>query len=144
MKNAMDPLNISKVAREAGVRPSAIRYYESIGLLPPAPRLGGWRQFDASAVDYIRVIRSAREMGFTLDEVRLLLHGYPQNTQPTERWAEMAKKKLPELDELMRRAASMKRLLQAGLACGCRRIEDCFLEDCAAEAELPDQAVPTS
>jgi len=140
MNSAVEMLSISRVAREAGVRPSAIRYYESIGLLPPAPRLGGWRQFDTSAIDYVRVIRSARDMGFSLDEIRLLLHGYPQDTAPTERWATMANKKLPELDNLIRRASARKRLLEAGLACGCKRIEDCFLDDCSATTPSSQQA----
>lgn len=134
MNSDMDALNISSVARAAGVRPSAIRYYESIGLLPRAPRMGGWRQYDSEAVDYVRVIRSARDMGFSLEEIRILLHGYPTGTAPTRRWSDLARRKLPELDDLIRRAQAMKRLLEAGLACECRRIEDCFLDDCSGSA----------
>lgn len=134
MNYAMEAMSIGTVARRSGVRPSAIRYYESIGLLPQVPRVGGWRQYGSDAVDYVRVIRSAQELGFALEEIRTLLYGYPENTAPTERWRELALRKLPEIDDLIRRATAMRRLLEAGLSCDCIRIEDCFLEDCSSGA----------
>lgn len=134
MNSAMEAISIGAAARRAGVNSSTIRYYEGIGLLPRAPRVGGWRQFDPVIVDYVRVIRSAQQLGFSLEEIRTLLYGYPEGTAPSERWRAVAVKKLPEIDELIRRAMAMKRLLEAGLNCGCIRIEDCFLDDCSANA----------
>ena len=47
----MVALNIGELARQAGVHTSAIRYYESIGLISPPPRTSGWRKYDPSPVD---------------------------------------------------------------------------------------------
>lgn len=133
--------SIGTAARRAGVRPSAIRYYEDVGLLPPAPRVGGWRQYTDETVDYVRVVRSAQDLGFALDEIRTLLHGYPRNTAPPERWRELAERKLAEVEDLIRRATAMRRLLEAGLNCGCQTMSECFLGDCAATGEQPAHAV---
>src|SRR5687767_4899649 len=54
-------MSIGEVARRAGVEPSAIRYYESLGLLPEPPRAGGKRRYDASVLDWLSLIALARE-----------------------------------------------------------------------------------
>ena len=68
----MPDLSIGEVAGRAGIRPSAIRYYERIGLLPKPRREKGGR-FRRDDVAGLRFIRRARQLGFTLDEVRALL-----------------------------------------------------------------------
>ena len=70
----MPHLSISHVSRQAGLQPSAIRYYERIGLMPKPPRSGGGhRVYGATHVKRLGFIRRARELGFSLDEVRDLL-----------------------------------------------------------------------
>jgi MerR family transcriptional regulator, redox-sensitive transcriptional activator SoxR len=128
----MEPMTIGEVARQVGVRPSAIRYYESLGLLPEPPRTSGWRSFDPAVVSRIQVIRAARDFGFKLEEIRQLLDGFDPATPPPERWRALAREKLPEVEAGLRRATALKRLLQAGMRCQCVRIEDCFLDDCSA------------
>lgn len=128
----MKPLSIGAAARRAGVRPSAIRYYDSLGLLPSSRRASGWREFDEEDVSRLHVIRTARELGFSLDEIRELLDGFSADTPPPERWRAMAAAKLPQVEAAIRRAQQLKRLLQVGMSCGCVRIEDCFLDDCAS------------
>ena len=127
-------LNIGEVARRADLHTSAIRYYESVGLLPPPRRASGWRRYDSAVLDHLQVIRAARELGFTLDEIRTLLHGFPTNTPPPARWRALARRKLPEVEATIKRATAMQRLLQAGLRCECVRIEDCFLDDCSDDS----------
>jgi DNA-binding transcriptional MerR regulator len=78
----MEKLNIGEVARRVGIRQSAIRYYESMDLLSPPARTSGWRSFEPEVVDRLQVIRAAREMGFSLDEIRLLLDGFSPDTPP--------------------------------------------------------------
>lgn len=69
-------LRIGEVAQRAGVSVDTIRYYEKRNLLPRAPRSeGGFRLFSVDAIDRVRFIKQAQEMGFSLDEIRALLFG---------------------------------------------------------------------
>jgi MerR family transcriptional regulator, redox-sensitive transcriptional activator SoxR len=126
----METLGIGELARRTGLRPSAIRYYESLGLVNP-DRRGSWRRFTPDAVEHLQVIRMARALGFSIDEIRTLFNGFSPETPPPERWRQLAHEKLPQLDSLIRHASAMKRMLEVGLSCNCARIEDCFIEDCA-------------
>ena len=71
----MSSLSIGEVARRSGKAASAIRYYESIGLLPAAQREGGRRFFPEETVRMLHVIDTARAAGLTLDEINVLLTG---------------------------------------------------------------------
>jgi len=71
--------------------------------------------------------RLAKQAGFTLAEIRTLLRGFSPRTSPSKRWHVLARKKLPEVEALIARAHTMKRLLEEGLHCGCLRLEDCAL-----------------
>src|SRR5262252_4201275 len=77
----MPQLTISQVARQIRLRPSAIRYYERIGLLPPAQRLGGQRRFDPRVLYRLAIIQRARQLGFTLTEIRQLFFGFRDVTR---------------------------------------------------------------
>ncbi len=67
-------LTIGHVAREAGVNIDTVRYYERAGLLPPPRRrASGYRDYDAEVVPKLRFIRRAKELGFSLDDIRDLL-----------------------------------------------------------------------
>jgi MerR family transcriptional regulator, redox-sensitive transcriptional activator SoxR len=120
-------LTVGELARQAGLRPSAIRYYETAGLLPAPPRVSGWRCYDANARTRLAVIEVAKLAGFTLAEIRILLRGFSPRTSPSARWHKLARQKLPEVENLIARAHAMKRLLEEGLNCGCLRLEDCAL-----------------
>ena len=70
----MAQLTISQVARQIRLRPSAIRYYERIGLVPKPPRSGGGRRlYGPEDVKRLAFVRRSRELGFSLDEIRTLL-----------------------------------------------------------------------
>ena len=118
-------MNIGEVARRAGVRPSALRYYESVGVLPAPGRVNGRRRYGDEVLELLAVVRVARQAGFSVAEVRTLLHGFSEGTAPAERWRWLAREKLPEVEALIERALGMKRLLERGLRCECSRIEDC-------------------
>src|ERR1700677_3973565 len=94
-------LNISDVAGEVGLRPSAIRYYERIGLLPPAERKGKQRRYDTTVLYRLAIIQRARQLGFTLDEIRQLFFGFGSVARASERWQQLCRRKLVELDDLM-------------------------------------------
>jgi Hg(II)-responsive transcriptional regulator len=70
----MKPLSIGEVARQAGVGVETVRFYERQGLLEePERRASGYRQYDGEAVAVLRFIRRAKELGFTLKEIKGLL-----------------------------------------------------------------------
>jgi MerR family redox-sensitive transcriptional activator SoxR len=122
----MAALTIGELARQVGIQSSAIRYYEDIGLMPSPPRIGGWRTYESNMVGRLQVIHTAREMGFSIEEIRTLLDGFPQATVPSERWRNLAEEKLPEIAEIIARATALKDLLEAGLNCTCEDIELCL------------------
>src|SRR5690349_5831998 len=97
-------LTITQVARRAGIRPSAIRYYESIGLLPVPARVHGRRRYDESVSRRLTIIAAAQGMGFTIAEIGVLLHGFDADTPASARWRALAEEKRPHIDALIRRA----------------------------------------
>jgi MerR family redox-sensitive transcriptional activator SoxR len=119
--------SIGEVAERSGLRPSAIRYYERIGLLPKPERTNGWRRYDATVLERLAAIDLAQRAGFSLAEIRTLMTGFSEETPPSERWRRLATKKLPEVEAQIRRAEGMKQLLELGLECDCLRLEDCKL-----------------
>lgn len=123
----MGDMTIGEVARSAGLAPSALRYYERVGILPAPDRISGQRRYDSSVLGRLAVIDVAKQAGFTMNEIRTLLSGFPATTSPSKRWRELAARKLREVDESIRRAKAMKRLLEEGLRCGCLRLEHCDL-----------------
>lgn len=132
----MPLLTISEVAQQVGLQASAIRYYEQIGLLPPAQRMSGQRRYDTTALYRLTIIQRARQLGFTLDEIRRLFFGFRNVTRASERWQALSRKKLAELDGLMEGIKSVRRLLKTMMQdCRCDTLEQCgkgiFRSGCA-------------
>jgi MerR family transcriptional regulator, redox-sensitive transcriptional activator SoxR len=122
----MAQLTISEVACQVGLQASAIRYYEQIGLVPPAERISGQRRYDATALYRLAVIQRARQLGFTLEEVRELFFGFRAVPRASERWRAMSTKKLAELDTLMKETKAMRRLLRKMMdRCHCETLDQC-------------------
>jgi MerR family transcriptional regulator, redox-sensitive transcriptional activator SoxR len=117
----MPQLHISEVARQVGLRPSAIRYYEQIGLLPPTERRGNQRRYDTTILYRLAIIQRARQLGFTLDEIRQLFFGFGPVARASERWQKLLHLKLEELDNLMDSVRAVRRLLK-------KMVEDCHCE----------------
>jgi MerR family redox-sensitive transcriptional activator SoxR len=122
----MEPLSISEVARQVGLRPSAIRYYEQLRILPTARRVSGQRRYDVAVLHQLAVLRRAQQSGFTLDEIRQLFFGFGRSTPISARWNKIAERKLLELDARMKEIQSMKDLLR-GLqsCCRCETVDQC-------------------
>jgi MerR family redox-sensitive transcriptional activator SoxR len=121
----MAGLTIGELARQAGVAPSALRYYERAGLLPSPARVSNRRRYDRGVIGRVRIILLARDAGFSISETRTFLNGFPIGTRPALRWREMAKRKISELDELAARLGQMRSILSASFQCECRQLEDC-------------------
>ncbi len=118
-------LTIGEVARRAEVRPSAIRYYEGVGLLPEPQRVGGQRRYEPDVLDHLRFVRIAQEAGFTVAEIRALVHDGEPDAALSRRWRALAERKLAEVDALIARAQATRRLLEALRSCACPTLEQC-------------------
>lgn len=131
----MPLMTISEVAGRVGLRPSALRYYERFGILPPAQRIGGQRRYDMSAVHRLVVIQQARQTGFSLPEIKELFFGFRAGTPPSARWRKLKKHKLAELDAMLQRIRSMRALVTKYGNCRCAALEECgrriFEKQCA-------------
>jgi MerR family redox-sensitive transcriptional activator SoxR len=134
-------MSIGAVSQVTGVAPSAIRFYESEGLLPTSARSAGKRTFSPESIDAIRVIRMAREVGFTLADIRLLLDGFSADSPPNVRWRKLAERKLADVNQLLQRASAMKGLLEKGLRCDCVSMHDCLMYDCNPPVSLSRRKV---
>ena len=121
----MTNITIGEVARRTGLRASAIRYYEKIGLLPKTQRVRGLRRYDAGVLTYLAVIDVAKSAGFRIDEIRHLFHGFGKGVPAFHRWQVLAQRKITEMDDLIARAKKMKRLLEKADRCKCLDLEDC-------------------
>jgi MerR family redox-sensitive transcriptional activator SoxR len=95
----METLTIGELANKAEINPSAIRYYESIGLMPKVERINGQRRYTADVLDRLKFIKTAQLAGFQIGEISVLLEGFENSVPPSERWQRMAQKKTNELIE---------------------------------------------
>ena len=109
----MSSLSIGEVARRSGRAPSAIRYYEAVGLLPAAVREHGRRRFPESVVRTLRVIDTARLAGLSLEEIKAFLDG-------DARLDAIATRRLQALEE-------QRAWLEHAGRCTCAPLDDCAL-----------------
>jgi|ERR1700728_3474784 MerR family redox-sensitive transcriptional activator SoxR len=116
---------IGEVARRAGVTASTLRYYEREGLLPRPARSSNRRTYHPQVMGRIRIIKLARNAGFSIAETRTFISSHPSGSIPSARWQTLANRKMQELDALITRATQMKSLLKSSFKCGCATIEDC-------------------
>jgi MerR family redox-sensitive transcriptional activator SoxR len=122
----MATLTISEVAKQVGLRTSAIRYYEQIGLIAPPERVSGQRRYDASVFYRLSIVQRAQQSGFTLEEIQELFSGFVEGTPAPERWKELSTRKLAELAEKMSEIQFMQGLLREMLdKCHCDTLETC-------------------
>lgn len=106
---------------------SRIRYYEARGLLPEPERAGGKRRYTEEVFRRLAIIDAAQRVGFTLEEIRDLLGSRDQPAH--ERLRQLALLKLPELDDLIARATSVRRALKMCSQCNCESIDVCRMFD---------------
>jgi MerR family redox-sensitive transcriptional activator SoxR len=122
-------LTIGQVAARAGVRTSAIRYYEDVGVLPTPERVGGRRRYTVDVLRRLAIIDVAQRAGFTLAEVRELLGDGSPSVPAYESVRGLAARKLPEIEALIERAQAVKRWLEVASACECSTLDVCGLFD---------------
>ncbi|MBI3960136.1 MAG: heavy metal-responsive transcriptional regulator [Chloroflexi bacterium] len=111
------PMRICDLAEQTGVSPPTIRYYEKIGILPPAQRAdNGYRAYRADDMDRVHFVVRARSLDFSLDEIREILAFRERGETPCAYVLGQIDGKLAEIDRRMAALAQMKaelRQLQA-------------------------------
>jgi MerR family transcriptional regulator, redox-sensitive transcriptional activator SoxR len=141
----MPNLSIGEVAKRSGVRTSAIRYYEKIGLLPKALRVNGRRRYDEIALERLAIIRFAKRVGFGIADMGVLLNGAPGRPQP-ERWRMLAHEKIADLDRLVVEASAVRQMLLSTLDQKCPKLVERgrALADAVPKLAQVDRAVQNS
>ena len=112
-------MNIGQAAKASGVSAKMIRYYESIGLIPPAGRTeAGYRRYGEADVNTLRFIHRAREFGFPIERIRVLV-GLWQGGRPSREVKRVALEHTAELDRRIAALTAMRDALR-GLAERCQ------------------------
>jgi DNA-binding transcriptional MerR regulator len=127
-------LNVSDVARRAGVSPDAVRYYEKEGLLPPAPRsASGYRQYDETTAQRIRFIKGAQEMGLKLAEIGELLEIQDRGACPCGHTKTLVERRIGEIDSEMARLTALRAELHKMAELECPATTESDLWACEAQ-----------
>ncbi|HKV39472.1 MAG TPA: MerR family transcriptional regulator [Blastocatellia bacterium] len=123
----MNGRTISRLAAEAGVNVETIRFYQKKGLvrLPAAPK-SGWRQYSVGDVWAVRYIRQARELGFSLTEVKHLVKRLGEGKAFCNAFREALDQKIRQVNEEILRLTGLKESL------------DLALHQCEARTEAGD------
>jgi len=109
-------LFIGKVAKAAGVSVQAVRYYERLGLMPPAQRTeSGYRVYPREILERLRFIRQAQAVGLRLEEIREILRIKYAGKSPCNCVRDMLQEKLKELEEQLAGLASFRKQLRRTL-----------------------------
>jgi MerR family Zn(II)-responsive transcriptional regulator of zntA len=118
-------MRIGELARQEGLRPATLRYYEGRGLLSrPSRTEGGYRSYTTESAAQLRLIRWAKGLGFTLREIREMTGAIAQHAVGRgERVRSRVRAKIAEVDAKMRQLASIRAQLEGLADCTCK--SDC-------------------
>ena len=130
---------IGELARRTGVATSALRYYERVGLLSPAERIGQRRHYPPSSAERVALIRLCQDAGFTLTEIGRLLAAWSWGGRG---WGRLAERKIAELDARIADAQRAKKLITHALECPHRDLLACPNFRSALEAHLERPGSP--
>ena len=118
--SSADLLSIGEVARTTGVAVSAVRYYDEIGIISAAARVGGKRRFGPETVGRVNLVRRAQEAGFSLEEIQTILN------DEDGRWRDdLIEHKLVELSKRRDRLDTMIAMVREIRDCGCQVVAAC-------------------
>jgi MerR family transcriptional regulator, redox-sensitive transcriptional activator SoxR len=121
-------LAIGQLAKRAGVKASALRFYEQKGLISSARSQGGQRVYPQHVLRRVAFIRAAQGVGLSLEEIAEALAGLPEGRTPTpEDWAALTREWQALLDARIAALQLMRRKLSACVGCGCLSLRHCAL-----------------
>jgi len=121
-------LSIGDVARRTGLSVSAIRFYESRGLVKPDRRPSGQREFARADIRRLSFILIAQQMGLTIEEIGEVLAGLPDGRTPTKAdWTRISQRFRKRLDDHIAMVERLRRRLDGCIGCGCLSLKTCTL-----------------
>ena len=122
-----DALTIGHLARETATKVETIRFYEKTGLLPaPARTSGNYRAYGVEHLNRLSFIRRARDLGFSLDQVRALLDLSDDRDRPCNAVDAIAKEHLAEVERKIADLSALRRELGAMIdQCRCGTVAEC-------------------
>ena len=123
-------LTIGQLAERSGVATSALRYYESRGLISSERTAGNQRRYRQALLRRVAFIRSAQRVGLTLEEVEEALSTLPDGRTPTKAdWARLSRGWRPRIDEQIERLERLRDKLDGCIGCGCLSLRTCALNN---------------
>lgn len=128
---------VGEIARRVGVSTSALRFYETEGLITSERASSGHRRYHADVLRRVSFIRAAQRVGLTLSEIRDALSSLPDERTPNARdWAHLARQWRPQLEERIKLLTRLRDQLDECIGCGCLSLTSCGIwnpDDVAAE-----------
>ncbi len=119
-------LTVGEVATRSGFAPSALRYYESEGLLGAERTEGGQRRYERSVLRRLAFIRAARHVGLSLEEIRAALETLPRGRTPTKAdWTRISRLWRERLDAEIEALVALRDGLASCIGCGCLSLQRC-------------------
>lgn len=123
-----DLLSIGEASARSGLAPSALRYYETLGLITSTRTAGDRRRYRRSVLRRLAVIRSAQNVGLSLDEIAASLAGLPLDAAPTKaQWTRISAAWRPLLEARIRDLEAVRDNLASCIGCGCLSMRQCTL-----------------
>lgn len=123
-----DSIAIGQLAERTGLSVSAIRFYESKGLVKPDRNSGGQRRFRRSDIRRLSFVMAAQQLGFSIQQITGHLNGLPDQRTPTKAdWARISKSFRTELDMRIENLKQLRDQLDGCIGCGCLSLKKCSL-----------------
>ncbi|MEO7058805.1 MAG: redox-sensitive transcriptional activator SoxR [Lapillicoccus sp.] len=136
-----DVLAVSEVARRSGFAASALRYYESQGLIDATRSSGGQRRYERAVLRRLAFIRAASNVGLSLDEIRAELDRLPRGRTPTKAdWQRITRHWRGRLDEQIAALQQLRDGLDSCIGCGCLSLQRCAISNPRDRAAASPQA----
>jgi MerR family redox-sensitive transcriptional activator SoxR len=121
-------LTIGQLSERSGVATSAIRFYESRGLLQSQRTTGNQRRYAQATLRRVAFIRAAQRVGLTLDEISDAMATLPSGRTPTKAdWSRLSASWRSRLDEQILRIEKLRDNLDGCIGCGCLSLQRCRL-----------------
>jgi len=126
--NKPNQIPIGEIARRTGLSVSAIRFYESRGLVSAGRNSGGQRRFARADIRRLSFVMIAQQMGFSIERIGEALSRLPVHRAPTKaEWGKMAKEFRSDLDERIATLTRLRDKLDGCIGCGCLSLDACRL-----------------
>jgi MerR family redox-sensitive transcriptional activator SoxR len=124
--HATDLLTIGEIARRSGFTQSAVRYYDDLGLLSATRTVGGQRRFQRGSLRRLALIRAARNMGLSLEEIAAALATLPRDGIPVQAdWSVLSDGLGKRLNEQISALEALRDQLTGCIGCGCMSLDKC-------------------